>query len=368
MLFLYMEGLLDSAERRQVEEYVAAHSEAQELMQLYDPQLTLPKELPLNGDDGKPLAFPGKESLYSTAMAATQKPTPQPATPVVPLSGSRQHNALRRTLSAAACAAVLLIFGIEILRHGGNPSIDNAPAIASLRDDMLQQGSTQRLALALAEAETQPTMREEPLQYKETLPVEHRNIARADLDIEELQAIAEALQSTRNMPYNDSDHTISIGDSDYPEDIAPLLAEMQNDRLPQNSFDMPGEVLIVDDLVVYYDSLSFAEQVWSRVLSDNPKLDYWSEQWERRADADSTLAVRHRGNMLQRITARLGWKKAPIGRKDFNNLGEYLAEAGNIKQNTLKWIADETDTLSQRFASFAKSTLQDERFAMRRKN
>ncbi len=368
MLFLYMEGLLDSAERRQVEEYVAAHSEAQELMQLYDPQLTLPKELPLNGDDGKPLAFPGKESLYSTAMAATQKPTPQPATPVVPLYGSRQHNALRRTLSAAACAAVLLIFGIEILRHGGNPSIDNAPAIASLRDDMLQQGSTQRLALALAEAETQPTMREEPLQYKETLPVEHRNIARADLDIEELQAIAEALQSTRNMPYNDSDHTISIGDSDYPEDIAPLLAEMQNDRLPQNSFDMPGEVLIVDDLVVYYDSLSFAEQVWSRVLSDNPKLDYWSEQWERRADADSTLAVRHRGNMLQRITARLGWKKAPIGRKDFNNLGEYLAEAGNIKQNTLKWIADETDTLSQRFASFAKSTLQDERFAMRRKN
>ncbi len=367
MLFLYMEGLLDSAEHRQVEEYVAAHSEAQELLQLYDPQLTLPKELPLNGDDGKPLAFPGKESLYSTAMAATQKPTPQSATPVVPLSGSRQHNALRRTLSAAACAAVLLIFGIEILRHGGNPSFDNAPAIASLRDDMLQQGSTQRLALALAEAETQPTMREEPLQYKEPLPVEHRNIARADLDIEELQAIAEALQSTRNMPYNDSDHTISIGDSDYPEDIAPLLAEMQNDRLPQNSFDMPGEVLIVDDVVVYYDSLSFAEQVWSRVLSDNPQLAFLSQQWESRTQNEEHSNEQNEGNILQRIAHRLGWERKTNIKTAFNNLGEYLAQVDNLKQTSMKWIADGADTLSQRFTTFAKNTLQDERIVVRRK-
>ncbi len=366
MLFLYMEELLEHEERRQVEDYVAAHSEAQELMQLYDPQLTLPKEPPLADHEGRPLSYSGKELLHSSVLAAAQANDDKRTMPVVPLPTGRRIN-WRRTLSAAACAALLLTIGIELLLHTGSPAPDNGPAIAALRDNMQQPTALQALASAMTEADKQQPLRQEPLPQQETALAMQARSVRHDLNVEEVQALAEALYSARNLPTRHTNSEILLGDDLYPEDISTLLADMQSDGQPSQPFDLSGEVIVVDDLVIYYDSLSPAERLWSSLAANTPEWADWRTRRQSRAQADSALVAQADGNLLQRMARRVGIKKRPNIKTEFNNLGEYLAEVNDLKQSTMKWIADGTDTLGQRFTNFATNSLGDERFAARRK-
>lgn len=365
MLFLYMEGLLEREERRQVEDYVAAHSEAQELMQLYDPGLTLPKELPLADREGRPLHYPDKDSLYSHAMAAAHEPGHKQETPVVPLHTSRATS-LRRTLTAAACAAAVLILGIEVVLHVGIPAIDNGPAIATLRHDMQQQGSTQALAGAIAKADEMQSSRQETPQQPLARTDASSRTARADHNIEELQAIAATLHSARRAPDMPATDEILLGETLYAEGSHALPNEYPGEMLQQNLLASADEVITVNNLVLYTDSLSPAERVWDHVLSSNPQLASLSKQWESRAQNGERSAEQTEGNILQRIAHRLGWERKTNIKTEFNNLGQYLAQVDNLKQNSMKWIADGADTLGQRFTNFAKNTLQDERFSARR--
>ncbi len=366
MLFLYREGLLEASQRQQVKEYVATHAEAQELLNLYDPQLTLPHSLPLTDVDGTPLHYPHKETLYSNAISARREPQPKQETPIVPLPAARRRYSLLRTLTAAACVAVLLALGIEMTLHTDSPAAYHGTTTAQLHHHSHLQRSTPLPSPSLS----QPTVHHgshETLPAQETvMAADHGTPARNNLQLDELQAIAASLQTSRHNAGIPTDAAIHVGET-YTEDISSLLAEWQSEAQPNTFFDTPYDAIVVDNLVAYSDSLSFSARLWNTIVANNPELEALYARRGSRPQPDSILIAQQEQGILQRVAQRLGRKKKTNIKTEFNDLGNYLAQVGDLKRNSLKWIADGADTVSQRFNAFAKNTWQDERLAARRR-
>lgn len=131
-LFLLREGLLETEEVKAVEEYLSRCPEAHELQALYDPQLTLPKDL-----YAQDAVFPNKESLKH--HSARTIPLEQPSGINAGQKEVKEHWLRRlplgKSYAAAACAIVLLATGIFLIINGGNSGSSSGTLIAWQQDD-----------------------------------------------------------------------------------------------------------------------------------------------------------------------------------------------------------------------------------------
>lgn len=138
-LFLLWEGLLEAEEVKAVEEYLARHPEAHELQALYDPQLTLPKDL-----YAQDAVFPNKESLKH--HSARTIPLEQPNSINAGQKGGKEHWLQRlplgKSYAAAACAIALLVTGIFLIINGGDSGSSSGTLIAWQQDDSANIAST----------------------------------------------------------------------------------------------------------------------------------------------------------------------------------------------------------------------------------
>ncbi len=126
-LFLLREGLLEAEEAKATEVYLARHPEARELQALYDPQLTLPKDI-----YAQDAAFPYKESLKH--HPARTIPLKQ-ANSINAWQKEAEEHGLRRlplgkSYAAAACAIVLVAAGIFLITMAGDPSSSQGTSVA----------------------------------------------------------------------------------------------------------------------------------------------------------------------------------------------------------------------------------------------
>lgn len=306
LLFKYQEGLLSETERRQVENYVAAHPEAQELMELYDTELRLPRNLPpANSDGDAPLIYPDKEALKHKEA--------------VPFVSRRDHAAQRRIYYyAAACATALLVVGITFITRFDNPVSSGSPTIAMAHDN-----NDENLVVAenSGETTTLPTLS----RHRQTLKAADRRHHVGPME----QATAGENATAQQKSDNHSDQIAYVD---------PAVSEQ-----PANT---KRNVKMVDNLIVYNDN--------EPANNSNPDIATVAY-----AATENSQSTKSRRNFLHQMSTLAGVSRKKELSQDLNVAGNTLASISDGITSTLKVVQEGPQALGERAYAYAVSNRKE---------